>query len=998
MQGYPESVAVPPPYIPPRGTQYYRWVAEVGREAADALAYAHSRGVIHRDVKPSNLLADAQGSIWVADFGLARRLTDPGVTHSESLLGTPRYMSPEQTRCLPLDGRTDTYSLGATLYELLTLRPPFDGRSTAELVEQIGRDEPISPRRLDTRIPRDLETIILKALSKAPSDRYSDAAALAADLDRFLHFEPVQARRISPFGRALRLMRRHPALSGVILGAMAVILAVATIAYVRVVQERDRAILAERGTQAALREGLLSQASLLRTSTVPDRRERGLGLLSQAARMRPGADLRSRLQTEAIAFLALRDVERGATIATGHSPGLAFGPDGNRLVLVTEDRNSFVSWSIETAQPVDRPGETGPPRARGPIRDRFGDGGRPPGPPPMGAGPRIAACGPLLAVLWPDGHGIRLIDASTGSRTSDIECPDRDLTALFATASPAGPRLVTIDRGRPEAPERPRGPGDGFRQISLWDPAQPEAPPAVLVDSRLLVESRSSEPPLGFPLVATAHDLDTVAIGWMRSDRVALYSARDGQSLGEIDVGTSVSALALDRFGHLAAAGGGTVRLWDVRDHTPLPGVTPHQGFIRSLRFSPDGALLAVSGNGTDVEIWDPAANTLVAALPTTEPVMELAFSPSGRHLAAGQVSGVALWAIVEPAVLAEASGFESLPSGLAFDPEGRLVMAFRGGESARLWQPAQCLTSAVPAPGTTPSAVAFTADGHLAALDDDTLLLYRDAAARDPDESLNLPAPHPPEEGGRGRPFWPPPLVRQFQTIAPTPDGRTLALIRYGQVLLWHASSPDRVGNLILPPEPTPPRDRDRDRGPRRWQPPWTQVALAPRGDRLYLAAAGLGGGELQVWSLAGDRATRVSWPADLTRITALALSPDGATLALGDRSGGITLVETARGTIKSRLKQIDASDGVITALAFAPTGRPLLVAGTKQGTVLLYPLDGPEPSLPLRLTGHRGGVLNLAFGVTGRRLASSGEDKVVNVWNLDRLGQELTQLGLAW
>ncbi len=171
----------PPPFDPPRGSAYFRWVAAVGLQAADALAHAHHQGVIHRDVKPSNLLIDAKGSIWVTDFGLARRLADPGLTHHDSLLGTPRYMSPEQARTAgPIDGRTDVYSLGATLYELLTLRPPFDGQSAAELIDQIGRDDPVPPRKFEPRVPRDLETIVLKALAKRPVDRYATAGSCGA--------------------------------------------------------------------------------------------------------------------------------------------------------------------------------------------------------------------------------------------------------------------------------------------------------------------------------------------------------------------------------------------------------------------------------------------------------------------------------------------------------------------------------------------------------------------------------------------------------------------------------------------------------------------------------------------------------------------------------------------------------------------------------------------------------------------------------------------------
>src|SRR5207237_4216567 len=132
------------------------------------------------------LLVDARGMIWVADFGLARRLADPSQTQVDSLLGTPRYMSPEQARTGDIDGRADVYSLGATLYELITLRPPFDGQSAAELVDQIGRDEPAPLRKLDPRVPRDLETIVLKALAKRPVDRYASAAELAADLARLV--------------------------------------------------------------------------------------------------------------------------------------------------------------------------------------------------------------------------------------------------------------------------------------------------------------------------------------------------------------------------------------------------------------------------------------------------------------------------------------------------------------------------------------------------------------------------------------------------------------------------------------------------------------------------------------------------------------------------------------------------------------------------------------------------------------------------------------------
>src|SRR5439155_9647493 len=137
------------------------------KEAAEALEHAHRQGVVHRDVKPANLLLDARGHLWVTDFGLAQFHADAGLTHTGDLLGTLRYMSPEQASGRPglLDHRADVYALGATLYELLTLRPPFDGRSRPELLRQIADDEPPRPRSLDRAVPAELETIVVKAMS-----------------------------------------------------------------------------------------------------------------------------------------------------------------------------------------------------------------------------------------------------------------------------------------------------------------------------------------------------------------------------------------------------------------------------------------------------------------------------------------------------------------------------------------------------------------------------------------------------------------------------------------------------------------------------------------------------------------------------------------------------------------------------------------------------------------------------------------------------------------
>ncbi len=191
---------------------FYRTVARLGIQAAEALEHAHEYGVVHRDIKPGNLLVDAHGQLWVTDFGLAQFHSDAGLTQSGDLLGTLRYMSPEQAggQRVPLDPRTDIYSLGATLYELLALRPPFEGNNRQTLLHQILSDEPSPPRSLHKSIPVELETIVLKALAKAPAERYASARELADDLRRFLEHEPIRARRATMTQRLRKWARRHP--------------------------------------------------------------------------------------------------------------------------------------------------------------------------------------------------------------------------------------------------------------------------------------------------------------------------------------------------------------------------------------------------------------------------------------------------------------------------------------------------------------------------------------------------------------------------------------------------------------------------------------------------------------------------------------------------------------------------------------------------------------------------------------------------------------------
>jgi serine/threonine protein kinase len=194
-----------------RSRAFSRTVASLGIQAAEALEHAHGLGVFHRDIKPANLLVDDRGTLWITDFGLARLQNDSGLTMTGDLMGTLRYMSPEQALAKHgyLDHRTDIYSLGASLYELLTLRPAFPGDDRQAVLRKIAEEEPTAPPRLNESIPRELETIVLKAMAKEPESRYATARELADDLRRFLEHKPTKARRPSLTERVTKWSRRH---------------------------------------------------------------------------------------------------------------------------------------------------------------------------------------------------------------------------------------------------------------------------------------------------------------------------------------------------------------------------------------------------------------------------------------------------------------------------------------------------------------------------------------------------------------------------------------------------------------------------------------------------------------------------------------------------------------------------------------------------------------------------------------------------------------------
>jgi len=288
------------------GAAHFDWIAGLGLQAALALEHAHQTGVVHRDVKPANLLLDPTGQLWVTDFGLAQIAGDSALTVTGELLGTLRYASPEQAlgRRGLVDHRSDIYSLGATLFELLTLVPPFDGRERNELIRQIAEDPAPALRSLQRAIPESLDTIVSKALRKEPSERYATAQELAEDLQRFLDRRPILARPPGIAEQFRSWARRHPAMVLTFTVAMTLITVGSVVTAILLGAERERTRAEQhRAQEAYLGERKRAQEAETRLALARRAVDELMRLSEEELANRPGMELlRKRVLRTALSF------------------------------------------------------------------------------------------------------------------------------------------------------------------------------------------------------------------------------------------------------------------------------------------------------------------------------------------------------------------------------------------------------------------------------------------------------------------------------------------------------------------------------------------------------------------------------------------------------------------------------------------------------------------------------------------------------------------------
>ena len=328
-----------------RRQPFFRSVAQIGRQVAQGLSHAHSRGIVHRDIKPSNLLLDTAGVVWITDFGLAKAEED-GLTVTGDILGTLRYMAPERFSGAG-EARSDVYSLGLTLYELLALRPAFETSDRLRLIEEIKSKDPLSLRSIDGRIPRDLETIVRKAIDKEPARRYSSAEAMAEDLRRFLDNEPIRARQSSSVERYWRWAHRNPwiATLGAALATLLVAVTIASLIAVSrfsdLAKRQENSAAAERmsrmAAEAETYRARLNEVRALRAGHPLGWRDDALGNLARLTRAAtPRRDL-VELRSEAVLCLGEFDIVEVARLDTRGERvwSLAFSPDSQTLLTAT---------------------------------------------------------------------------------------------------------------------------------------------------------------------------------------------------------------------------------------------------------------------------------------------------------------------------------------------------------------------------------------------------------------------------------------------------------------------------------------------------------------------------------------------------------------------------------------------------------------------------------------------------------------------------------------